>query len=107
MLDPSTKEPYSAIVRVPEGTQVALSCPVDGRPEPNITWYEGNDTTGKVQRQGREWKFEAESNDTGWYSCSAWNFLNSFKPVNASFQLIVGKFRWVLIIMLLRNKDAF
>ena len=99
LLDPPEKEPYSAIVLVPEGTQVTLSCPVDGRPEPNITWYKGNDTTAEVQHQGREWTFQAESNDAGWYSCSARNFLNPFKPVNASFQLIVGKFSWLFIII--------
>ena len=105
-LDPPTKGPYSAIVRVLEGTQETLSCPVDGRPEPNITWYEGNDTTSEVQHQGRNWTIRAESNDTGWYSCSAKNFLNLFKPVNVSFHLIVGKFSCLLII-LLGNKDAF
>ena len=106
-LDPPTKGPYSAIVRVPEGSQVTLSCPVDGRPEPNITWYKGNDTTADAQLQGREWTFQAASNDTGWYSCSAKNFLNLFDPVNVSFQLIVGEFSCLLIIMLLGNKDAF
>ena len=106
-LDPPTTGLYSAIVRVPEGTQVTLSCPVDGRPEPNITWYKGNDTTAETQHQGREWAFQAASNDAGWYSCSAKNFFNPFKPVNVSFQLIVGKFSFVLIIMLLGNKDAF
>ena len=103
LLDPSTKEPYSAIVRGPEGTQVTLSCPVDGRPEPNITWHKGNDTTAEVQHQGREWTFQAESNDAGWYSCSARNFLNPFKPVHASFQLIVGKFSWLFSIILSGN----
>ena len=96
-LDPPTKGPYSAIVRVIEGTQVNLSCPVDGRPEPNITWYKGNDTTAEAQHQGREWTFQAVSNDAGWYSCSAKNFLNLFKPVNVSFQLIVGKFSCICI----------
>ena len=89
-----------------EGTQVTLPCPVDGRPEPNITWYKGNDTTGEVQHQGREWTFQAESNDAGWYSCSAKNFLNLFKPVNVSIQLIVGKFSCLFIIVLLGNKDG-
>ena len=103
LLDPPEKEPYSAIVLVPEGTQVTLSCPVDGRPEPNITWYKGNDTTAEVQHQGREWTFQAESNDAGWYSCFARNFLNPFKPVIASFQLIVGKFSWLFIIILSGN----
>ena len=107
VVDSPTKGPYSAILRVREGTQVTLSCPVDGRPEPNITWYKGNDTTAEAQHQGREWTFLAESNGAGWYSCSAKNFLNLFKPVNVSFQLIVGKFSCLLIIMLLGNKDAF
>ena len=106
-LDPPTKGPYSAIVRVLEGTQVTLSCPVDGRPEPDITWYKGNDTTAEAQDQRREWTFQAASNDTGWYSCSAKNFLNLFEPVNVNFQLIVGKFSCLLIIMLLGNKGAF
>ena len=97
VVDSPTKGPYSAIVRVPEGTQVNFSCPVDGRPEPSITWYKGNDTTTEVQHEGREWTFQAECNDAGWYSCSARNFLNPFKPVNASFQLIVGKFSWALL----------
>ena len=76
-----------------------FSCPVDGRPEPAITWYKGNDTTCKLQHQGRDWTFQADSNDAGWYSCFAANFLNPFKPVNASFQLIVGKFCWVLFLV--------
>ena len=105
LLDPPTKRPYSAIVRVPEGTQVTLSCPVDGRPEPNITWYKGNDTTAEVQHQGREWKIQAASDDTGWYSCSAKNLLNLFKPVNVNFQLVVGKFT-CLLIMLLSERDG-
>ena len=94
VIDSPTKGPYPAIVRVDEEKQVTLSCPVGGRPEPNITWHKGNDTTGEVQHQGREWTFQAEFNDSGWYSCSARNFLNPFKPVNVSFQLIVGKFRY-------------
>lgn len=106
VVDSPAKRPYSAIVRVPTRTQVTLFCPVDGRPDPNITWYKGNDTTGEVQHQGREWTFQAESNDSGWYSCSARNFLNPFKPVNASFQLIVGKFSWVLITILSGNNIA-
>ena len=101
--DSPTKGPYSAIVRVREGTQVTLSCPVDGRPEANITWYKGNDTTAEIQHQGREWTFQAESNDAGWYSCSARNFLNPFKPVNANFQLIVGKLSSVFILFLKGN----
>ena len=103
VVDSPTKGPYSAILRVREGTQVTLSCPVDGRPEPNITWYKGNDSTAEVQHQGREWTFNAESNEAGWYSCSARNFLNTFKPVNASFQLIVGTFSSVFSIFLSGN----
>ena len=105
-VDPPTKGPHSEIVRAAEGTQVIFSCPVDGRPEPAITWYKGNDTTCKLQHQGRDWTFQAESNDAGWYSCFAANFLNPFKPVNASFQLIVGKFCWVLFLVFSGNNIA-
>ena len=101
-VDPPTKGPYTEIVRAAEGTQVNFSCPVDGRPEPTITWYKGNDTTCKLQDQGRDWTFQAESNDAGWYSCFAANFLNPFKPINASFLLIVGKFCWVLFFYFFR-----
>ena len=94
-VDPPTKGPYSEIVRA-----------ADGRPEPAITWYKGNDTTCKLQHQGRDWTFQAESNDAGWYSCFAANFLNPFKPVNASFQLIVGKFCWVLFLVFSGNNIA-
>ncbi|CAH3026735.1 unnamed protein product, partial [Porites evermanni] len=88
--------PGEKIVRAAEGTQVIFSCPVDGRPEPAITWYKGNDTTCKLQHQGRDWTFQADSNDAGWYSCFAANFLNPFKPVNASSKVLIIKFRQIL-----------
>ena len=75
---PTQKGPYSEIIRAPEGTQVTLFCPVDGRPEPTITWYKGNDTACKLQHQGRDWIFQTESNDPGWYSCFANEFFKSF-----------------------------
>ena len=65
----------------------------------------GNDTTCKLQHQGRDWTFQAESNDAGWYRCFAANFLNPFQPVNASFQLIVGKFCWFFLSFLGQQQE--
>ena len=92
-LDPPERTNYNQTVRVPANTFVTLSCPVDGNPEPDITWYEGNDTSGTLVQSGKEWTFsKATSSDCGWFTCFANNSLN--RPVLVRLQLlVVGKLR--------------
>ena len=73
-----------------EGDSASISCPVIGNPDPNITWYEGNDTSPSTitNTNGTLVFPETVLNDGGWYTCLAVNFLG-----NATFrvQLRVGK----------------
>ena len=91
-LDPPEPTNYNQTVRVPVNTFVTLSCPVDGNPEPDITWYEGNDTSGTLLQSGKDLNFpKATSSKSGWYACFANNSLNP--PVLARLRLLVGKLR--------------
>ena len=74
------------------GTSRTLECPVDGNPDPNITWYKGNDTSGAtVLFSGKYWSLSPTGlNDSGWNSCFAENFLGND---TALFEVHVGKLR--------------
>ena len=44
-----------------------FSCPVDGNPEPNITWY--TEKTGVKISSGKQ----LAAKESGCYTCVAWN----------------------------------
>ena len=73
-----------------EGNSTSIPCPVLGNPQPNITWYKGNDTScGTMLNTNSILEFpETVLNDGGWYTCSAENYLGT---VTARVQLRVGK----------------
>ena len=69
------------------GKSQSFGCPVDGNPEPTITWF---NTSGKVIYSGKTLNFPSTKlSDTGCYTCSAKNFLGT---VNVTHCLVVGKF---------------
>jgi len=72
------------------GSRAFFPCPVDGNPEPNVTWYKGSDASGTVIYRGKLLDFpQTKESDTGFYTCSASNSLG--KPVNVTHYLLVGK----------------
>ncbi|XP_068686476.1 fibroblast growth factor receptor 4-like isoform X4 [Montipora foliosa] len=58
---------------VPEGNTKLFSCPVDGNPEPNITWYKGNYVIGPEISHAKQ----LEARETGCYTCSGSNSLGT------------------------------
>ena len=81
---------------VSEGRSKLFSCPVDGNPEPNITWYKDNYVIGlesftAISFFGRKISNakELKANETGCYTCSANNSLGP--PVTITHCLTVGK----------------
>ncbi|XP_067054192.1 protein CEPU-1-like isoform X2 [Acropora muricata] len=60
-----------------------FSCPVDGVPEPNITWYRGSEVKGTPIFIGEK----LEASDTGCYTCVASNSLG--KSINITQCLTV------------------
>jgi len=72
----------------PMGSRAFFPCPVDGNPEPKITWYKGSDTIGTVIYLGKVLDFpQTKESDTGFYTCSASNSLGT--PVNVIHYLLV------------------
>ncbi|XP_068685507.1 hemicentin-2-like [Montipora foliosa] len=66
-----------------EGFKVLFSCPVDGNPEPNITWYKDNEVIEPEIPNAKQ----LEAGETGCYTCSAVNGLGP--PVTITHCLIV------------------
>ena len=81
-----------------EGSSASISCPVIGNPYPNITWYQGNETSPSTMiNTNIILQFpETELDDRGWYTCFAENYLGS---VTVTVQLLVGKL-YVLLLLL-------
>lgn len=74
---------------VREGHCATLFCPVLGKPEPDITWYKGNETDALMSDKSIL-EFQLTSMDvTGWYTCFA---KNSMGNVTTSVLLEIGKF---------------
>ena len=71
---------------VPKGKSKLFSCPVDGNPEPNITWYKDT-AMGSFGPEISTAK-QLETSETGCYICSGSNSLGP--PVNIK-QCLVGK----------------
>ena len=69
---------------MPEGSSKRFSCPVDGNPEPNITWYKGSDVTEPGISNAKQ----LEATETGCYTCSASNSLGT--PVSITQCLTFG-----------------
>ena len=67
------------------GVKVTFSCPVDGIPKPNITWYRGVDVSVTPIYNGEK----LEAMDTGCYTCVASNSLG--EPISITQCLTVGK----------------
>lgn len=70
------KDPVEAIgfgrnATVPQEGHVTLSCPVDGNPKPNVSWYRGSEVSGKPI--SREDKLQARESEC--YTCAASNSL--------------------------------
>ncbi|XP_068734408.1 uncharacterized protein [Montipora capricornis] len=68
---------------VSEGSTKLFSCPVDGNPEPNITWYKDNEVIEPEIPNAKQ----MEARETGCYTCSAINALGP--PVTITQCLIV------------------
>ena len=50
---------------VPQGSVQTLSSPVDGNPEPNISWYKGSESSGRPIFSEEK----LESRESGCYNC--------------------------------------
>ena len=88
-LDPPSATEKCHTIRAAVGNPVSLSCPTDGNPNPDVTWYKGSGLCGTVLSSKTELKFsEAMSNNSGWYTCFANNLLGT---VSVSLYLLIGK----------------
>ncbi|XP_068733728.1 protein CEPU-1-like [Montipora capricornis] len=56
VLYPAQASGCRADVSIPEGSTTLFSCPVDGNPEPTITWYIGSEAGGPVISNKNSWK---------------------------------------------------
>ena len=86
---PCFEDPVEAIgfgenATVPQGGNKTLSCPVDGNPEPNISWYKGSEVSETPVFRGEK----LEARESGCYTCFASNSLG--KPVTIMQCLIFG-----------------
>ena len=83
--DPVEAKGFGENKTVGKRGRATFSCPVDGVPEPNITWYRGSEVSGTPIFIGEK----LEASDTGCYTCVASNSLGL--PVNITQCLTVGK----------------
>ena len=70
---------------VPYGGNKTFSCPVDGNPKPNITWYMDSEVSERPIFSGENWT----AGVTGCYTCIASNYLGT--SVSITQCLTVGK----------------
>lgn len=63
---------------VSSGTSVSFHCPVDGNPDPAVTWYKGSDINGALLDSGKV----LTTNESGCYTCYANNSLGSVTVKN-------------------------
>ena len=77
-------------IHVSEGRPASVSCPVIGNPYPTVTWCKGNETSPRAMiNTSNSLKFPVTAlHDSGWYTCSANNFLGN---IAVTVQLLVGK----------------
>ena len=77
------------------GSSVSFTCPVDGNPEPTITWYKGSNAGGTVLFSGKTLNFpQTKADDTGCYTCSA---INSLGTDTITQCLVVGIYIFYLM----------
>ena len=88
--DPPARTREDHTIHVSEGSPASVSCPAIGNPHPTITWYKGNETSSSTMiNTSNILKFPVTVlHDSGWYTCSAYNFLGN---VTVTVQLLVGK----------------
>ena len=67
-----------------KGSSVRFKCPVDGNPEPNITWYNGSTVPISFEK-------ELESRESGCYTCVADNSLGKSVNVTQCLTISTGK----------------
>lgn len=89
-LDAPSATQSSAIIKLESGEDRSIGCPVDnGSPPAVITWYKGNDTSGKKMTNCSFLEIkDAASSDEGWYTCLAKNEVGN---VTVRFLLLIGK----------------
>ena len=68
-----------------EGGAKTFSCPVDGNPKPNITWYRGSEVSGKPICY--EEKFEV--GESGCYTCTASNSLGQSISITQCLEMVI------------------
>ncbi|XP_068733262.1 neuronal growth regulator 1-like [Montipora capricornis] len=73
-----------ADVTIPERSTTLFSCPVDGNPEPTITWYIGSEAGGPVISN----KKQLEAGESGCYTCSASNSLGPPVTVTQCLKIV-------------------
>lgn len=79
--DPYINKPS---VRALEGYEVKMSCPVKGRPKPDVVWYKDNQPffprAAHIRLKGNNLKFENSTvSDSGNYTCVAQNTLGKIE----------------------------
>ena len=87
-LDPPSITSDGHTINVLEGRPASIPCPVDGNPQPNITWYKGNYFCTKIIDKSTLEFPDTKLSDSGWYTCSVENYLGT---VTVRVHLLVGK----------------
>ena len=70
---------------MPQGGSKTFSCPVDGNPKPNITWYRGSEDSGKPICH--EEKLEAR--ESGCYICVASNSVGKSVSITQYLEMVI------------------
>lgn len=84
-IDPAEAKGFGENETVAQGVKKTFSCPVDGIPKPNVTWYRGSGVSGMPIFIGER----LEARDTGCYTCAASNSLGT--SISITQCLTVGK----------------
>ena len=70
---------------MPQGGNKTFSCPVDGNPQPNITWYRGSEVSETPIFSGEK----LEARESGCYTCVASNSVGKSVIITQCLEMVI------------------
>ena len=83
--DPVEATSFGENATVSQGGNKTFSCPVDGNPQPNITWYRSSEDSGKPICYEKE----LEARESGCYTCVASNSLGQSISITQCLEMVI------------------